>query len=67
MITITLNGRRRELDGPKTVAALVDSMGLAPRQVAVALNGEVVPRGDWAATEIADGDTVEIVRAVGGG
>jgi sulfur carrier protein len=35
--------------------------------VAVALDGEVVPRGEWATTEVRDGQQVEVLRAVQGG
>jgi len=35
--------------------------------VAVALDGEVVPRGQWQSTEIRDGQAVEILQAVQGG
>jgi sulfur carrier protein len=33
----------------------------------VALDGEIVPRGEWATTEIRDGPEVEVLRAVQGG
>ncbi|HEU5320363.1 MAG TPA: sulfur carrier protein ThiS [Methylomirabilota bacterium] len=67
MITITLNGKPRELEGAMSVAALLETLDINPVQVAVAVNGEVVPRSEWAATTVDDGDTVEVVRAVGGG
>jgi sulfur carrier protein len=65
---VTINGERRELDERATVAAAVRAAG-APdgRGVAVALDGEVVPRGEWATTEIRDGQEVEVLRAVQGG
>ena len=37
------------------------------RGVAVALDGEVVPRGEWASTEVREGQQVEVLRAVQGG
>ena len=46
---------------------LLDCLNINPLQVAVAINGEVLPRDSWAQTEIRAGDTLEIVRAVGGG
>ena len=66
---ITLNGEERELGGPQTVAELVESFGPQNdgRGVAVALNGEVVTRGRWTTTTLANDDRVEILRAVGGG
>jgi len=67
MSAVTVNGKPRPLDGPASVAAFLETLDINPRQVAVALNGEVVPRGDWSRATIRPGDKVEIVRAVGGG
>lgn len=67
MSTITLNGKPHPLEGRTSVTALLVSLEINPKRVAVAVNGEVVPRDTWAATRVADGDAVEIVRAVGGG
>jgi sulfur carrier protein len=64
---ITLNGRPHDLEGSDTIIKFLESLGINPRQVAVAINGEVVPRDAWPQTKISEGDTVEIVRAVGGG
>jgi sulfur carrier protein len=68
MTVITINGERRELGGRATIEAAVRAAG-APdgRGVAVALDGEVVPRSEWATTEIRDGQQVEVLRAVQGG
>jgi len=67
MTTITLNGKRREAEGSQTVLSLLQSLNINPKQVAVAINGEVVTRDTWPDAVISEGDTVEIVRAVGGG
>lgn len=64
---ITLNGKPHPLESGRSVMRLLESLNINPRQVAVALNGEVVPRDSWIEVEIEDGDAVEIVRAVGGG
>jgi sulfur carrier protein len=68
MTVITINGKRRELGDDATIEAAVRVAG-APdgRGVAVALDGEVVPRGEWATTEVQDGQQVEVLRAVQGG
>jgi sulfur carrier protein len=68
MTVVVLNGERRELDGDATVEAAVRLAG-APdgRGVAVALDGEVVPRGEWATTEIREGQQIEVLHAVQGG
>ena len=67
---ITVNGTPREAPAGGTVAALVDELdGLPPdgRGVAVAVDGEVVPRGSWGASALSDGARVEVVGAVQGG
>ncbi len=61
---LTVNGRDRELDAPSTVADLV---GEPRRGIAVAVNGEVVPRATWARADLRDGDRVEILTAAQGG
>ena len=66
-MNITLNGKQHELEGERNVVALLQSLNVKAEQVAVALNGEVVRKRAWPQTEIRSGDTVEIVRAVGGG
>jgi thiamine biosynthesis protein ThiS len=67
MITVTVNGEPRDLEGPLRVTDFLQVLDINARQVAVALNGEVVPRSDWKLVSVNDGDTVEVVRAVGGG
>jgi sulfur carrier protein len=67
LVSIKLNGKNTGFQGSPTVTALLDSLNINAQQVAVAINGEVLPRDAWARTELRDGDAVEIVRAVGGG
>lgn len=67
MIRVTINGHDRELPEATSLAAYVSSLGANSRMVAIALNGEVVRRDDWPDVTLSDGDTLEIVRAVGGG
>jgi sulfur carrier protein len=64
---ITLNGKAHELTGSQSVSEFVATLNVKANQVAVAINGEVVRRVDWPRTTVRDGDTVEVVRAVGGG
>ena len=64
-----INGERRELPAQATVETAVHLAG-APnggRGVAVALDGEVVPRGEWASTEVRDGQELEVLRAAAEG
>lgn len=67
MIAIKLNGKNTEIQGSQSVSALLDSLNINARQVAVAINGEVVTRSAWSDAVVAPGDAVEVVRAVGGG
>jgi sulfur carrier protein len=66
---VLLNGELRELPAGATVADVVASATGVPdgKGVAVAVDGEVVPRGAWSATELSGGASVEIVVAVQGG
>jgi sulfur carrier protein len=64
-IRVRVSGEPRALAEGTTVAALV--AGLPPRGVAVARNGEVLPREAWQGTVLQDGDEVEIVRPIQGG
>lgn len=64
---VTVNGERRELPDGATVARLVDDLQTPPRGVAVAIDGEVVPRAAWAETELAEGARIEVVAAIQGG
>jgi len=64
---LVVNGEGREYDGEPNMAALVTSLGLDPREVAVELNLEIVPRSLYPVTLLSDGDRLEIVHFIGGG
>jgi sulfur carrier protein len=66
-VIVHVNGRRRDLEGNLTVGDLVDGEVPDRRGVAVAIDGELVPRSSWDATDLVDGVQVEIVGAVQGG
>ncbi len=66
-IRVTINGRDLELPEPISLARYIEERELAGRRLAVAHNGDVVPRDAYADAIINDGDTLEIVRPVGGG
>jgi len=67
MINVTINGEPRRFDRALRFGELVEELGLAGKRIAVERNGEIVPRSEFAARELADGDRLEIVVAVGGG
>jgi sulfur carrier protein len=66
---VMLNGSETELADGATVEAALESLDLpaAGRGVAVAVDAEVVPRGEWAGTELHEGARVEVLRAIQGG
>jgi sulfur carrier protein len=66
-MVVTVNGEPRELPGNATVASLVKGLSAPSRGVAVAVDGEVVPRGEWTGTPLRDGVRVEVVAAIQGG
>jgi len=65
--TITLNGDAYAIEGPLTISGLLAKLNIDPRRVAVERNYVIVKRDAYAATEIAEGDQIEIVNFVGGG
>jgi sulfur carrier protein len=68
-VNLVLNGSPRELPDGATVADAVTASGIPAlaRGVAVAVDREVVPRSQWEATALADGQRVEVLEAVQGG
>jgi sulfur carrier protein len=64
---ITVNGSRRETADALSLAELVGQVSDRSTGIAVALNSEVVPRGDWPATVVQPGDRIDVVTAVQGG
>lgn len=64
---IVLNGEPKALPGPLSVAALLESLGIDGRIVAVECNGKVIKRARYDDTIVEDGHEVEIVAFVGGG
>jgi sulfur carrier protein len=64
---IALNGEPRELAAGATLATLAEQLSVPSRGVAVAVDGEVVPRRQWSGTSLRDGAKVEVVVAVQGG
>jgi sulfur carrier protein len=68
-VNLLLNGEPAALPAGATVADALASLDLpgGGRGIAVAVDAEVVPRGQWHATSLHDGARVEIVQAVQGG
>lgn len=64
---LIVNGQPRQFSQELDLAELVNQISDRPTGIAVALNNEVVPRAEWAATDLGDGDRVDVVTAVQGG
>ena len=64
---VTVNGVEQALAPGTTVAAVAASVLDRPRGVAVAVNGDVVPKSKWGTTPLAEGDRLEVVTARQGG
>lgn len=64
---LLVNGEAQSFDGPLTVDALVARLDLERRGLAIAVNGEVVPRSTWGGHGLVDGDQLEILTIAQGG
>jgi sulfur carrier protein len=66
---VSINGEKKNIAAVNTLEGLLRIAGVTPESkgVAVALNGEVVPRSAWASARVQENDSVEIIHAVQGG
>ena len=64
---LEVNGKQVELDPGATVETVLEQLEVGAAGVAVALNGEVVPRSAWADTPLGPDDRVEVLTAAQGG
>ena len=64
---VTVNGDVREVAEGTTVVALIESLGLHVGAVVVEHNGTALVRSEVAAALLAEGDVLELVKAVAGG
>jgi thiamine biosynthesis protein ThiS len=64
---ITVNGQKKDYVGPPLVTGLLESLGISPRAVVVERNLRTVPRLELKEEPVQQGDSIEIIRFVGGG
>ena len=64
---IRVNGKQETFEGTISLKAYVEKKGYRPERIAVERNGEIVPKAQYDALLLEDGDTLEVVRFVGGG
>ena len=66
-ISIVVNGDAKEMPNGFAVSQLLQTLGLHAGRVAIERNLQILPRSEWATTQVAAGDRYEIVQFVGGG
>jgi thiamine biosynthesis protein ThiS len=64
---LTINGEARDVADGATVLSLLGELGFKPEVTVVERNADILQRAAFGDTTLADGDTLEIVRFVGGG
>ena len=67
MIELVINGKQRFIEEPVTLLSYLESLGVKFKSIAVAHNGIVLRSEEISTVILADGDNVEVVKAVGGG
>ena len=67
MITLQINGKKVELERATPLLSYLEKLGVNPRAIAVEHNGNIIERAAYQGVTLKDGDSVEIVRMVGGG
>lgn len=67
MLTIQINGQVQQLESTLTLREMLARLHISPVAMAIAVNEEIVPRSELENRQVQDGDTIEVVQAVGGG
>ncbi len=66
-MNILINGQSQPAEVGATLATLIQALDLTGTRLAVEINQEVIPRSEYGAYRLNEGDRVEIVQAIGGG
>lgn len=67
MLNLKINGKLQQIPPGSNVENLITTLQLEGKRFAIELNGEIVPKSRHAVTQLNNGDTLEVVVAVGGG
>ena len=67
MIKIKLNGKDKEINDRMSVSRFLEELKINPEGVVVELNLQVLNKAKYGATDLKEGDSVEIINFVGGG
>jgi sulfur carrier protein len=66
-MNVSVNGDATTVDERASIASVVAQVAPSPKGIAVAVNGDIVPRSRWDHTGLRDGDAIEILGAAQGG
>ena len=66
-MNVTINGKQKNVTGNTTVTNLFLKFNIKTKNIALELNGEILPKSEWFNYIVKEGDTIEIVEAIGGG
>ncbi|MFZ6849695.1 sulfur carrier protein ThiS [Undibacterium sp. RuRC25W] len=66
-LDIELNGSTYQVTSGNTIDDLIGALELREKNIAVAVNRQIIPRGRWGELQLKSKDKVDIVRAIGGG
>ena len=65
---VIINGKATEIHQSMSIVDYLTSIGFDKKvSIAVAINGEIIPKGEYSETQLKTGDSMEVVRAIGGG
>lgn len=67
MMKLTVNGESKELAAGSTLASMLEQLGLNAKNIVIEHNGDVINKQIYDCTILTTGDSIEIVRFVGGG
>jgi len=67
MLTLSLNGETVQCEPASNITLLLDQEGYETQKIAVAINGDFVPRSRYGEVTLNNGDEVDVIQAVGGG
>ncbi len=67
MVTLTVNGKQREIIGPMALIEFLEANKIEPRLIVIEYNGEIIKRERWDEIALKSGDKLEIVHMVAGG
>lgn len=67
MISVSVNNQQKHCDGSRSLADLLADWGFVSGKVAVAINGDFVPRSGYAAQRLREGDQLDVLAPVQGG